>query len=350
MFTKDIGIDLGTANTLVYMKGKGIKVIGAGKYMPETIITNKLLSELVETDDEWIVQRVGIKTRHAATFESTTYMASEAAKQAIKNAGIASENISVVIATTVTPDYYTPSLACLTANTVGIQNAVCMDINCACAGFVYAVDLARRYLMDDENKYALVVSSEMLTKITDYTDRATCVLFGDGAGAVVLSKEDCLYASHLGSDTTGASRIFARNKTPQNPFMTTPFDPLSDGFGEGNSQALYQDGQEVYKFATKTLPMAVKEACAKANIEPSELKYIFSHQANIRIIQTAAKNLKLPMDKFFVNIQEHGNMSSACIPICLAEAIEQDLLERGDKVCIVGFGAGLTYAAAVFEW
>ncbi|WMJ21869.1 beta-ketoacyl-ACP synthase III [Paludicola sp. MB14-C6] len=328
----------------------GIKVRGAGKYLPETIITNEALSELVETNDEWILQRVGIKTRHAATFENTTYMASEAAKNALKDAGIAPEDINVVIATTVTPDYFTPSLACLAANKVGIQNAICMDINCACAGFVYAVDLARKYLMDDENKYALIISSEMLTKITDYTDRATCVLFGDGAGAVVIEKDESLYASHLGSDTSGAPRIFARSIVPNNPFMKTPFDPLSDGFGEGNPHAIYQDGQEVYKFATKTMPMAVKEACNKAKIEPTELKYIFSHQANIRIIQTAAKNLKLPMEKFFVNIEEHGNMSSACIPICLEEAMKEGKLERGDKICIVGFGAGLTYAAAVFEW
>lgn len=328
----------------------GIKIIGAGKYLPETIITNEALSNLVETNDEWIVQRVGIKTRHAATFEGTTHMASESAKQALENAGLKPENINVVIATTVTPDYFTPSLACLTANQVGIQNAICMDINCACAGFVYAVDLARKYLMDDENKYALIVSSEMLTKITDYTDRATCVLFGDGAGAVVVGKSEGLFASHLGSDTSGASKIFARSKVPSNPFMTTPFDPLADGFGEGNDHALYQDGPEVYKFATRIMPMAVKQACEKAGIEPAELKYIFSHQANIRILQTAAKNLKLPMDKFFVNIEKHGNMSSACIPICLAEAIEEGILERGDKVCIVGFGAGLTFAAAVFEW
>jgi 3-oxoacyl-[acyl-carrier-protein] synthase-3 len=328
----------------------GIQILGAGKYLPETIITNEALSQLVDTNDEWIVQRVGIKTRHAATFESTSYMAAESAKQALAQAGVLAKDINVVIATTVTPDYFTPSLSCVTANLLGIDHAICMDINCACSGFVYAVDLARRYLMDEENKYALIVSSEMMTKITDYTDRATCVLFGDGAGAVVLGKTNGLFASYLGSDITGTSKIFARHPVHQNPFMTEPYNPLSDGFGDGNPSAIFQDGPEVYKFATKTMPMAVKEVCYKAGIAPSDLKYIFSHQANIRILQTAAKNLKLPMDKFFVNIEKHGNMSSACIPICLQEAIEQGLLKRGDKICIVGFGAGLTYAAAVFEW
>lgn len=332
------------------MSNIGIKIIGAGKYLPETIITNEALSQLVETNDEWITQRVGIKTRHAATFESTSYMGKKAAEQAIKNTGISADEIGVVIVSTVTSDYFTPSTACVVAGALGITNAICMDISAACSGFVYAVDLAKKYLMDKNTQYALVVSSEMLTKITDYTDRATCVLFGDGAGACVIKLEEKMYSSFMSSDTSSVSRIFARMWPHQNPFMEEPFDGLSDGFGEGNKDGLWQDGQEVYKFATKTMPMAVEKACEQAGITPSDLKFVFSHQANRRIIQTAAKNLKLPLENFYINIEKHGNMSSACIPICLCEAIEENKLKAGDKICIVGFGAGLTYGATVFEW
>lgn len=328
----------------------GINVIGAGKYLPTKIITNDDLSQLVDTNDEWITTRTGIKTRHVIDNETTHFMGAQASLEAMKHANIIPEDIDIIFATTVTNDYLTPSLACLIANDIGAPNAVSIDINCACAGFVYGVDMARRYLMDSQYKTALVVSSEMLTKLTDYSDRATCILFGDGAGACILQKSDSLYACHLGADATGSSKLFARGAPADNPFRSKAFHPFDDGLPESKGHALYQDGKEVYKFATKTLPLTVKKACENAHISPEELDMIFPHQANLRIIETAAKNLNLPIDKFFINIQEHGNMSSACIPICLAEAIEQNKLKKGDKICLVGFGAGLTYGAIVMEW
>lgn len=327
----------------------GIEIIGSGKYLPERLVTNEEFTKIVDTSDEWITTRTGIKTRHVAIDCFTWEMGARAAEQAVKNAGISVEEIGLIVASTCTGDYSTPSLSCLVANALGIA-PVCIDVNCACAGFVTALDAARRYLDDAEYKTALVVSSEMLTKITDYSDRSTCVLFGDGAGAVLLRKKEGLFVSEMGSDPTGGQYLFGRGVAPNEQFRDTPFDRNSDGFPESNGYALYQDGRQVYKFATRILPYAVEKACEKAGITPDELRWIFPHQANQRIIETAAKNLKQPLEKFFINIGDHGNMSSACIPICLAEAMEQGILSRGDKICTVGFGGGLVYAAAVFEW
>lgn len=325
-------------------------MIGTGYYLPSALATNADFAKIVDTNDEWITSRTGIKSRRVETELLTWQMGAEAAKMAVKNAGIAFEGIDLVIATTVTADYLTPSMACLVANELGLANPACFDINCACAGFVAAVDMAKQYLNSGSRKTALIVSSEMLTKITDYTDRATCVLFGDGAGAVLLQSSDTLYSCDMGSEPSGTCHLFARGVSPNNQFRNTPFDWATDGFAATNGHALHQNGREVYKWATRAMPAAVKKACEKAGVQPEELKFIFPHQANLRIIETAAKNLKLPLDHFYLNISDHGNMSSACIPICLAEAEEKGLLLRGDKLCIVGFGGGLVYAACVFEW
>ena len=327
----------------------GISIIGMGKYLPERILTNEDLTKMVDTSDEWITSRTGIRERRVATGETTWQMGAAAAKAAVEDAGVDPAEIDLVVASTVTGDYLTPSLACLVANALGLKSPGCIDVNCACAGFVNAVDLAGHYLNAGDSRTALVVSSEMLTKITNYEDRTTCVLFGDGAGAAVLRKSDGLYACAMGSDPAGGSGVFARGVAPQNPFWTD-FDPLSDGWDPSAGHTLRQNGKEVYKFATRSMPLAVRQACEKAGVQLDELKWIFSHQANYRILETAAKNLGFPMERFYLNIADHGNISSACIPVCLAEAKAKGLLERGDKLCIVGFGGGLVYAAAVFEY
>ena len=210
--------------------------------------------------------------------------------------------------------------------------------------------MAEKYLSSGEYRTALVVSSEMLSKMVDYTDRSTCVLFGDGAGACILRKSDSMFASHIGSDPASGGHIFARGVPPSNQFRDVPFDRLSDGLPSTNGSGLHQDGQDVYKFATRAMPAAVREACKKAGISPEDLDWVFPHQANYRIIETAAKNLKLPMEKCFVNIEKYGNISSACIPVGLTEAKTEGRLKPGNRICIVGFGGGLVYAATVFEW
>ena len=234
---------------------------------------------------------------------------------------------------------------------IGAVNAMTIDVNCACAGCVYAIDMAKRYLQTDENmKYALVVANENLTKITDYTDRSTCVLFGDGAAALVIERaENSLYSSFLGADGTGAKYLFARSIPPANAFMTGA-GKVDDGFPESNSHYLYQDGREVYKFATKALPSALTKAAEKIDFDLNELDVIIPHQANVRIIETAAKNLGISMDKFVVNLDKHANTSSASIPIALDEAVRSGRIKRGDKVGFVGFGAGLTFGAIIFEF
>lgn len=328
----------------------GISIMGTGMYLPSMIATNEDFTKLVDTSDEWITTRTGVKTRHISTGEMTWELAANAARAAIEDADIDPLSIDRVICSTVTSDYITPSCACLAANAVGAHNAVGMDINVACAGFVYALDIAERYLRDDDCKTVLVISAEEMTKITDYTDRSTCVLFGDGSGACVVKKSDNLFRSFFGGDPTGTPELFARGLPPSNPFMKDPFDlHEKDGLAETNSHFLYQNGKVVYKFATRAMPLAITTACEKAGITADELHLIIPHQANIRIIETAAKNLGLPMEKFFVNIHKYGNMSSACLPIGLNEARKEGKINKGDKFCIVGFGAGLTYGAVVLE-
>lgn len=328
----------------------GINIVSTGKYLPKRVVTNDDLAGFVDTNDEWIKTRTGISERRVATAEHTYDMAYAAAKQALDASGLSPNDIDIVIASTITNDFATPSLACMVANMLEIDsNPFCMDVSGACAGFVYALDTARRFL-DDDRKYALVISSEMLSKITDYQDRATCILFGDGAGACIISKAGKLYATFQGSDPSGVSKLFARSSPPANPFREKEYDRLSDGFVFTNGPAVYQDGKEVYKFATKIMPRAVRAACEKAGLEPTDLALVIPHQANLRILETAAKNLGIPMEKIFSNIHKYGNSSSACIPICLTEAIAEGKLKRGDKFCIVGFGAGLVYGATILEF
>lgn len=330
----------------------GIRIIGTGFYVPSYTATNEDFTKIVDTSDEWITTRTGIKKRHIVTDNTFVWqMGANAAKMAIADAGLSADDIDLVIGTTCTADYLTPSLACLVANDIGAKKPACIEINSACAGFVYALDMAKRYLSDPDYRNVLIVSSEMLSKMTDYADRSTCVLFGDGAGAAVLTKSDTPFVSELGSDPTGGRFLFARGvDAGNNPFRDAPFDPTADGFAETAPHKLHQDGREVYKFATRAMPGAVKAACQKAGMEPRQLDWVFSHQANRRILETAAKNLNVPLERFFINIEEYGNMSSACIPVCLAQAQRAGKLTRGQKLCTVGFGGGLVYAAAVFEW
>lgn len=329
----------------------GIKIAGTGMYVPEKVITNEDFADIVETSDEWITTRTGMKKRHLSEGEPTWYMGTKACEDAMKKAGIDASEIGLIIDTSCTTDYYTPSMSCIIQREIGADSSMTIDVNCACAGFVYGVDMARRYLATDENiKYVVVVANENLSKIVDYSDRATCVLFGDGAAACILERaEDTLFTSHLGAEGTGAKYLFARSISPDNPFMSEKKEEYSDDFPKSNSHYLYQNGKEVYKFAIRALPNAVKKAAEKIGLSIEDIDLIIPHQANIRIIETAANKLGLPMDKFFINLKKYGNTSSATIPLALNEAIEEGKVKKGDKVCLVGFGAGLTYGAVIFE-
>ncbi|WP_312644400.1 beta-ketoacyl-ACP synthase III [Hydrogenoanaerobacterium sp.] len=330
---------------------KGIKIVATGKYLPRNIVSNNDFSEIVETSDEWISQRTGMKNRHLSSGEPTWLMGSLAAQDALSSGGIDPLDIDLILVTSVTSDYMTPSAACLVQAHIGAQNAICMDVNAACSGFVYALDMARRYLCFDDIRRVLIVSSETLSKITDYTDRASCVLFGDAAGACVVEAADSLYSSDLGSDGTKAQLLYCKNPFQvKHPFMKPELVPEYDEIISPETEFLYMDGREVYKFAVKALPKAIGAACEKAGIRVEDIDLIIPHQANIRIVETAARTLGVPMGKMYVNLEKYGNTSSACIPMCLDEISKGGLLKRGQTVAVVGFGAGVTYAAAIFKW
>ena len=327
----------------------GINILGMGSYVPEQKLTNEDFTRFVETNDEWIRTRTGIVERRMAGWEPTWYMGKEAAEKAIAKAGVDPAEIGLVISTSVTPDFLTPSMASIIQNKVGAVNAAAFDINAACSGFVYAVDTARRFLeTDDSLKYVLVVANEALSRFTDFEDRSTCVLFGDGAAAAVIEKSDKLFSSHLASDGSGANLLFARSLNPA-PEVAVESD-FDDGFPEMPLNKLYQNGKEVYKFAVNALPTAFRKAAEKEGITKDDIDYFVPHQANVRIIETAAKKLGVTMEKFIVTLDHYGNTSSSSIPLALDEAIEKGIIKKGMKIALIGFGAGLTYGGIVMEY
>lgn len=335
----------------------GIHILGTGSYTPPCTLTNADLAEMVDTNDEWIRTRTGISVRHVSDGEPTWYMGAEAAKQAIEAAGIDPADIGLLIDTTITSEYSTPSISCIVQREIKAVNAACFDLNAACSGFVYAMDTAHRFLMTDPNmKYALVVANESLSKITNYSDRSSCILFGDGAAAAVIEyAPDALYTSHLGADGTGAKYLYAHSALPRSPFVKAKRemeldDPDMRLAPQAWEYTMLQDGKEVYRFATHALEKAARTAAEKIGFDLNTLDKIIPHQANMRIIETAMKYLKQPMEKVIVNIDHHGNTSSASIAIALDEGIRTGQVQRGDKICLVGFGAGLTYAAIIMEY
>ncbi len=328
-----------------------LRICGTGNYLPELVVTNQMMSKIVETSDEWITSRTGICERRFSSGEPTWFMAAEAARKAIAVAGIDPMQISTIIVTTVTPDYYTPSTACIVQAEIGADKAFCFDMNAACSGFVYALDLAARYLDSPDNQYVLVISAENLSKITDYRDRATCILFGDGASAVLFGRSQpgessALLATHLGAEGKNAQTLVARALRVSHPFMK-PDAVWPDRFGQQTDHFISMEGQEVYKFAVRVLTQSVLTVIEKANISLSELRYIIPHQANSRIVDAACRRMKADPDQMISRMSSFGNTSSASIPICLDELINSGRLNRGDKIALCGFGGGLTYGAAL---
>lgn len=328
----------------------GINIVSMGSYVPNQSVTNDDLTKFIETNDEWIRTRTGILSRHISGWEPTWYMGAKACEKAIEKAGINPDDIGLIICCTITNDFHTPSSACIIQNEINASNAVAFDLNAACTGYIYAIDTAKRFLDTQEDmKYAVVVASENLSRITDFTDRGTCILFGDGASAAIIEKSDKLYSSYLASDGSGARVLYARciNRKEEFADNSTQFD---DGFTDPKMHALVQNGKEVYKFATKALSKALQGAAEKINISVDDIDVIVPHQANLRILETAAKNMGASMDKIIVTLDHNGNTSSASVPLAFDEALEKGKIKRGDTVCMVGFGAGLTYGAIILEY
>ena len=330
----------------------GLQLIATGGALPGRTITNDALSRMVDTSDAWITSRTGIRTRHWCTEdESAATLAIAAARQALDRSGLAPADIACCVCATLSAPDATPSVACQVQAALGLpENRPALDINAACSGFLYGMAVARGMLTTLGGQYALVIGCEALSRLMDPTDRSTCVLFGDGAGATVVRAADALYGASLGADGTGYGLMFCKNPPPASPFTHNP--PEQDAVysrpeGPGH---MVMGGREVYKFATKVMPQSLLQACEKAGIQAGELDWIVPHQANVRIVQTAMDRLGLPMEKAWMTIDHTGNTSSASIPIALDELHRAGRVRRGDKIGLSGFGAGLIYASLVFEW
>lgn len=318
------------------------KIIGTGYQLPAYEADNDYLSTLVETSDEWIRERTGIRKRHLAKEETTTSLAAEAAKKALENSGLRAEELDLLIVATITSDMETPSTACRVQAEIGAVHAAAFDINAACSGFLYALYIAEAFMKSGGCRKALLIGAETLSKLVDWTDRGTCILFGDGAGAAVLtaSEQGGVIAQSVGSNGTKWDVLSCMGRPNQNPLCLSGKEP---GY-------LQMNGQEVFKFAVKTVPLCIEDALKKAKLSEDEVTYYLLHQANRRIIQSVAKRLGQPEEKFPMNIDQCANTSAASLPILLAQMNEQGRLQPGDKLVLSGFGAGLTWGACVVEW
>ena len=319
-----------------------IKITGTGSCLPELCVTNDDLSKWIDTSDEWIKTRTGISKRHIAVEETTSSMASEAAEKALEDAGISSAEIDIIIAATISADKHLPGLACEVQKNIGAENAVAFDINAACSGFLFAMNTAAMYLQNGEYKNALVIGAETLSKMIDWTDRSTCVLFGDGAGAAVLSagKEEGILSMVQHSDGSRGDVLSCSARKGNNPYKK----------GDISLSYISMDGQAVYRFAVKTVPEVIKDAVDKAGMRLEEIDLFLLHQANYRIIDSVAKRLGQPMEKFPVNLFDCGNISAASVPILLDNVNKHGMMTKEMKIVLAGFGAGLTWGATVLNW
>ncbi|SEN30022.1 beta-ketoacyl-ACP synthase III [Paenibacillus sp. OV219] len=323
-----------------------VGILGTGKYVPERILTNQELEQMVETNDEWIVSRTGMRERRiAAPEQATSDLALNASKAALAAAGITAEDLDLIIVATITPDMFFPSTACLLQEKLGAKKAAAFDLSAACSGFIYGLATASNMIATGMYKHVLVVGAETLSRITDYTDRNTCILFGDGAGAVVLGQvaEGRGFQSfELGADGAGGELLkvcAGGSRIPSSPESI-----------ENKQHFIYMAGNEVFKFAVRIMGNAAEEALRKAGMDKGDIDLLIPHQANIRIINSAINRLDLPPEKCMINLDKYGNVSAASIPIALAEAVEQNRVKEGDKLVMVGFGGGLTWGASVLIW
>lgn len=317
------------------------RIIGTGSYVPEQVVTNEDLAKIVDTTDEWIVTRTGIHERRIAVHEGTSEMAAKAARRALEDAGMEALELDIILLATSSPDNCFPNGACEVQAAIGAKNAVAFDISAACSGFEFALSTVQAFLQAGIYKTALIIGVDCLSKLTDWSDRSTCVLFGDGAGAAVLRAEETgVIHSVMGSDGTKGPVLSCSARTGGN-FLNGKRPEL--GF-------IYMDGQEVFKFAVKKVPECIQQVLKESNTDIDEVKYFVLHQANYRICESVAKRLKQPLDKVPMNIGSYGNTSGATVPILLDELNRQGKLERGDKIVMAGFGGGLTWGAALVEW
>lgn len=313
------------------------KITGTGSYLPEKKLTNEDLAKMVDTTDEWIMKRVGIRERRivADSGDTTNSMAVNAAKAAMEAAGVTADDIGLIIVGSATPDFFFPSTACIVQRELGVKNECpAFDLNAACAGFIYGMSVADQYIRSGAVKAALVIGVESLSQVVDWTDRSTCVLFGDGAGAVVLqsSDEPGIIHSNIHADGQYGSLLYARS---------TMWNETSE---------LYMDGREVFKVAVAKLEEIVDQTLEQAGMKKSDIDWLIPHQANMRIIKATAKRLELPLERVVLTIEEHGNTSAASVPIALDHAVRKGQVKRGETLMLEAFGAGFAWGSTLVKF
>ncbi len=311
---------------------KGLHIVATGRFAPEKTVTNEDLSKIVDTSDEWISTRTGMKRRHYCVEETNVLMASEAAKAALQKAHIHPDEIGALVVATFSGDYFVPSVACLVQKELGLpEEMICFDLNAACSGFIFGLETVRGLLLQSDKKYAVLIGSEVISRKLDMEDRSTCILFGDGAGAAVLTLDEsrgytCICGCH------GDERLIYCKS------------------GEEADRKVHMDGQATYKFAVSTVPKLMKKTAEKAGVTLEDIDLFICHQANARILDAVARTLKQPLEKFFMDIEEYGNTSAASVAIALCDAEERGLLKRGQRIMLAGFGAGKTWGAVILEY
>lgn len=314
------------------------KIIGTGSYVPQELLTNEMLEKMVDTTDEWIMQRVGVKTRHiiGKSKDNTTTMALVAAKNALKMAGISADEVDMIVVGTATPQFYFPSTACLVQQQLNIKKDIpAFDVNAACAGFIYGLSIADQYIKSAAIKTALVIGSESLTRTVDFTDRGTCILFGDGAGAVVIraDKKPGILSTHI-----HANGHYSHLITANNPIW------------QEKDFSLKMAGAEVFKVAVTKLGEIVDQTIEKSGLQKSDIDWLVPHQANFRIIQATAKRLNMPLSRVVLTVEQHGNTSAASIPLALDTAVRSGQIKAGETLLLEAFGAGLAWGSALVKY
>lgn len=325
---------------------KRARITGTGSYVPKMVLTNFDLEHMVDTSDAWIIERTGIRERRiAGKDDAASDLAYEASIRALKSAGVKAKDIDLILIGTTTPDMIFPSTACILQDRLNASKAAALDISAACSGFIYSLSIADQFIRNGVYKIILVVGAEVLSRITDWQDRNTCVLFGDGAGAAVLQPSGdrrCIISTHLHSDGTLKDLLFLPGGGSRNP--------ASNKSIEKRLHYIKMRGNETFKVAIRNLENVALEALNANNLKPSDIDLFIPHQANLRIIQAIAKRLNLPMDKVLINIDRYGNTSAASIPIALDEAVREGRIKEGDLILIEAFGGGLTWASALIKW
>lgn len=328
------------------MPNKSIGIIGTGSCLPDKILTNSDLEKMVDTSDEWIIKRTGISERRILEDDVPVYsLGIKAAQNALESAKIVPEDIDLIIVATESADYMTPSTACIIQGAIGAKNAAAFDVSAACTGFIYGLTIAQQFIANGAYKKVLVIGCEGLSKVTDYKDRNTCILFGDAAGAVVMSEVEEGYGilnTYLGSDGENAMCI-----TLPNTYVN---EAEAGKRVNGKMNSVWMDGAEVFKFAVKTMSSATTRVLDEINMTVDDLQFVFPHQANTRIIDGAIKRLGITDEKLHNIIQKYGNISSASIPVAMDEAYREGKLKKGDNIVMVGFGGGLTWGSAALKW